>query len=64
MARYLHGFWREEDGQDLIEYTLLMTFIALACAFLVGSGRPAVNGVWTTGNSQLTTAGSVAQGGS
>jgi Flp pilus assembly pilin Flp len=47
MAAYLHDFWQEEDGQDLIEYSLLITFIAIACAAIVGAGRPAVNTVWT-----------------
>ena len=60
MARYLYHFWVEDDGQDLIEYSLLITFIAIACAALIGSGRPAVNSIWITSNSELTNAGSVA----
>jgi len=60
MARYLNQFWVEDDGQDLIEYSLLITFIAIACAALIGSGRPAVNSIWITSNSELTNAGSVA----
>ena len=33
------NFWREEQGQDLIEYTLLMAFVALASAALfIGAG--------------------------
>ena len=31
MALWLHNFWLEEEGQDLIEYSLLITFIAIAC---------------------------------
>ena len=30
----LRNFWNEEQGQDLIEYTLLMAFVALASAAL------------------------------
>jgi Flp pilus assembly pilin Flp len=60
MALYLYRFLREEDGQDLIEYSLLITFIAIACAALIGSGRPAVNQIWITSNSELTTAASQA----
>lgn len=30
----LRNFWNDEQGQDLIEYTLLMAFVALASAAL------------------------------
>ncbi len=62
MAQYLSNFAREEDGQDLIEYTLLMTFIAIACLALVGSGRNAINQIWITSNSDLTNANTLAGG--
>ena len=64
MAQYLNlnNFAREEDGQDLIEYTLLMTFIAIACLALVGSGRNAINQIWITSNSDLTKASTLAGG--
>ena len=26
---FLRSFWNDEQGQDLIEYTLLMAFVAL-----------------------------------
>lgn len=56
MAAYLYNFWREDDGQDLIEYSLLITFIAIACAAIIGAGRPAVNSIWQSGNNQLAQA--------
>jgi Flp pilus assembly pilin Flp len=62
MAQYLHYFWREDDGQDLIEYSLLITFIAIACAALIGSGRSAVNSIWTSTNSHLGVANTQAGG--
>jgi Flp pilus assembly pilin Flp len=63
MLQSLRNFYRDETGQDLIEYSLLITFIAIACAALVGSGRPVVNSIWTNGNSKLTDAADVARGG-
>ena len=63
MAAYLNNFWQEEDGQDLIEYSLLITFIAIACAALIGSGRPAVNSIWQNSNNQLAAADTAATGG-
>ena len=64
MAQRLSGFWIEEDGQDLIEYSLLITFIAIACAALIGSGRSAVNSIWQTSNSDISQGYSAATGGS
>lgn len=49
----LRNFWNEEQGQDLIEYTLLMAFVALASAALfIGAGGN-IKGIWQTTNSQL-----------
>jgi Flp pilus assembly pilin Flp len=62
MAAFLYNFWREEDGQDLIEYTLLITFIAIACAVLIGSGRGSVNSIWISSNNQLQQASTQAAG--
>jgi Flp pilus assembly pilin Flp len=56
--RFLREFWKEEQGQDLIEYTLLMAFVALASAALfMGVGKN-VKSIWTVTNTQLSTANS------
>jgi Flp pilus assembly pilin Flp len=49
-------FLRDEGGQDLIEYTLLMAFIALASAALIGNLGMSVAGIWNKGNSTLSMA--------
>jgi len=64
MAAWLCNFWIEDEGQDLIEYSLLITFIAIACAALIGSGRPAVNAIWQSGNADLSSGLTAATGGS
>jgi len=52
----LKTFCNDESGQDLIEYTLLMAFVALASAALfIGAGK-SVQGIWTATNSQLSAA--------
>ncbi len=52
----LRNFWNEDQGQDLIEYTLLLAFLALASAALfIGSGG-SVSGIWSSTNSQLAAA--------
>jgi len=49
----LINFLRDEQGQDLIEYTLLLAFVALASAALfIGSGG-SVNQIWGSANTTL-----------
>jgi Flp pilus assembly pilin Flp len=55
MKRILN-FLRDDQGQDLIEYTLLMAFVALASAALFIGAGGSISGIWTTSNSQLTAA--------
>jgi Flp pilus assembly pilin Flp len=57
---FLKSFWREEEGQDLIEYTLLMAFVALASAALFLGAGGSISGIWSTSNSQLVAANSQA----
>src|SRR5262249_49165776 len=56
MKNSLINFIRDEQGQDLIEYTLLLAFVALASAALfIGAGN-SVKGIWSLTNSQLEAA--------
>lgn len=59
MTRIL-SFVRDDQGQDLIEYTLLMAFVALASAALFIGAGGSIKGIWTTTNSQLDAANSSA----
>lgn len=56
----LKTFFRDEAGQDLIEYTLLLAFVALASAALFIGAGGSVQGIWTTTNSQLAAANTCA----
>ena len=56
---FLRNLWHDEQGQDLIEYTLLMAFVALASAALFLGAGGSIKGIWSTSNSQLTAANSV-----
>jgi Flp pilus assembly pilin Flp len=54
--QFIKMFWNDEQGQDMIEYTLLVAFVALASAALfIGAGN-SVKGIWTSANTQLATA--------
>ena len=60
MKNLLKNFLQEESGQDLIEYTLLMAFVALASASLFLSAGGSVSSIWQTSSSQLVNAASAA----
>jgi Flp pilus assembly pilin Flp len=53
----LKQFWNAEEGQDLIEYTLLLAFVALASAGLFISAGGNISGIWKSANSTLENAG-------
>ncbi len=56
MKPLIREFFRDERGQDLVEYTLLMAFVALASAALfIGTGGT-VAGIWSKANSKLANA--------
>ena len=56
MKILMNEFLRDDSGQDLIEYTLLMAFVALASAALFISAGGSIKGIWTTVNTQLEAA--------
>ena len=60
MKNLLKNFLQEESGQDLIEYTLLLAFVALASASLFLSAGNSVSSIWQTSSSQLVNAASSA----
>jgi Flp pilus assembly pilin Flp len=55
----LYNFWNDEQGQDLIEYTLLLAFVALASAALFTSAGKSVGTIWTNAGSNLANAASL-----
>ncbi len=42
----LKAFWREEEGQDLVEYSLLLAFIALAAVALLAGVKTQIVTLW------------------
>jgi len=62
VRQWLSRFWKAEQAQSLIEYTLILSFVALAAAALfLGSGN-SISGIWTTSGSQLSAANSSLSG--
>lgn len=56
MTPFWNQFWADDRGQDLIEYTLMLAFVALASAALFSSAGGSIHTIWSHTNSQLSTA--------
>ncbi len=51
MPQIISNFLTEDNGQDLIEYSLLIAFVVLGSS---------LSGVWTVANTRLATANTIA----
>ena len=60
MKTMLYNFVKDQHGQDLIEYTLLLAFVCLATAALFTNSGGSLSGIWITANTDLTTANAAA----
>jgi Flp pilus assembly pilin Flp len=56
MKTLLFNLVRDEQGQDLIEYTLLLAFVALASAALFVSTGGSVAAIWGASSTTMATA--------
>jgi pilus assembly protein Flp/PilA len=54
MKQLLVRFVREDEGQDLVEYALLITFIALACIIGMQQLGTAINNKYNSISSSLS----------
>jgi Flp pilus assembly pilin Flp len=60
MKNILMQFVKDEQGQDLIEYTLLMAFIALASAAVFVNAGKSISTIWGSTSTQLSNAATAA----
>ena len=60
MKEFILKFVRGEEGQDLVEYTLLLAFVCLASAALFINAGTAVSGIWIQANTRLLNANDAA----
>jgi Flp pilus assembly pilin Flp len=54
MKKSLVRLWKEEEGQDLTEYALLLVLLCLAAIGSLGTLATAINSVFATAASNLT----------
>jgi pilus assembly protein Flp/PilA len=55
MKNLLKRLWREEEGQDLVEYGLLLALLALAAVTTMGTLANAIKNVFTSAASNMAT---------
>ena len=56
MFNYVKSFVSQEEGQDLLEYTLLVALIALVAIVAVGAAGGSVSTIFTNISDELNTA--------
>jgi Flp pilus assembly pilin Flp len=52
----LRRLWRDEDGQDMVEYALLLGFIVVCAAAVLTTTRTQMSATWSTISSSLSSA--------
>ena len=55
MKTMLARLWREDEGQDLTEYALLLVLLSLAAVTFLGALAAAINRVFSNAAANLTT---------
>jgi Flp pilus assembly pilin Flp len=56
MQQVLRAFWNEENGQEMVEYTLLLGFIALTGAGVLSGLRVEMLSTWRAISAGFATA--------
>ncbi|MGH9431322.1 MAG: Flp family type IVb pilin [Terriglobia bacterium] len=56
MKKLFARLWKEEEGQDLVEYALLVALLVLAAVATLGTLADTIKNVFTNAASNLTTA--------
>ncbi len=55
MKRLLRRLWRDEEGQDLVEYALLLVLMSLAAIGSIGGLATAVNNAFSKAAANVAT---------
>ena len=58
------NFFRDQRGQDLTEYSLLLAFVVIASAALLFMNTASIVGIWSASNQIVMEANSLAKSGS
>ena len=55
MKNFMLRLWKEEEGQDLLEYALLITLIVLVAAAAINPLGTSIAGIFTKANTCVST---------
>jgi Flp pilus assembly pilin Flp len=58
ISRTLRAHWQAEDAQDMVEYALLLGFVALAAVSLLSGVRDTISNIWSQIGNGLSTGAS------
>ncbi|HEV2387839.1 MAG TPA: hypothetical protein VGS20_11355 [Candidatus Acidoferrales bacterium] len=58
MKNLFHRLWHEEEGQDLVEYALLVVLVALGAVVAMKSLASAISDAFQNASTNLTANGS------
>ena len=50
----LNRFFKEQDGQDMVEYALLAALVGLATVVALGQFAGSIGAIWSSISNQLT----------
>jgi len=56
LRRWFYSFRRDDDAQDLVEYTLLLGFLAMAAIAILSQVGVNIQGPWSTAQTTLAAA--------
>jgi Flp pilus assembly pilin Flp len=56
MKNLFVNMWRENDGQDMIEYVLIAGLVSIVAVTFVQAAGVSITGVWTQVSTDLSTA--------
>ena len=60
MKKFLQGFLKDELGQDMVEYVLILAFVAIAAAAIITTTGTDIKTVWTITSNNLKNAATAA----
>ena len=60
MKQLLKNFVREESGQDMVEYVLILAFVCVGAAAIITTVGTSIQGVWTVTSNHLVNANTAA----
>jgi Flp pilus assembly pilin Flp len=60
MKNLMNRFVREESGQDMVEYVLILAFVCVGAAAIITTVGQDIRGVWTITSTHLGNANTAA----